>query len=56
LKKEILYSEGVEALEQAAQRSCGRPLPGSVPGQVVTGLWAVWSRRRCPCPWQGDQN
>jgi len=36
-KKEILYSEGGEALAQVAQRSCGCPLPGSVQGQVGQG-------------------
>jgi len=33
-KKEILHSEYGEAVEQVAQRSCGCPLPGSVPGQA----------------------
>jgi len=33
-KKEMLYCEGGEALEQVAQRSCGCPLPGNVQGQV----------------------
>ena len=33
-KKEILYYEGGEAPEQAAQRSCGCSVPGSVQGQV----------------------
>jgi len=33
-EEEILYSEGSEALAQVAQRSCGCPLPGSVPGQA----------------------
>jgi len=37
-KKEILYYEGCEALEQVVQRSCGCPLPGSVPGQVGRGF------------------
>jgi len=37
-KKEILSSEGCEALEQAAQRSCGCHLPGSVQGQVGQGF------------------
>ena len=32
-----LHSEGGEALEQVAQRSCGCPLPGSVQGQVGCG-------------------
>jgi len=32
--QEILYHEGVEALEQVAQRSWGCPLLGSVQGQV----------------------
>ena len=36
-KKEILYSEGDEALAQVAQRSCGCPLPGRVQGQVGRG-------------------
>jgi len=38
LKEDILYSEGCEALEQVAQRSCGYPLPGSVQGQVGWGF------------------
>jgi len=33
-KKEILYQESCEALEQVAQRSYGCPLPGSVQGQI----------------------
>jgi len=33
-KEEILPCEGSEALAQAAQRSCGCPLPGSAQGQV----------------------
>jgi len=36
-KKEILHHEGGEALAQAAQRSCGCPVPGSVQGQVGWG-------------------
>jgi len=32
--EEILPHEGGEALEQAAQRSCGCPLPGRVQGHV----------------------
>ena len=28
--REILYSEGGEALAQVAQRSCGCPIPGDV--------------------------
>jgi len=36
--KEILYSEGGEALEQVAQRSCGCSLPGSVQGQAGWGF------------------
>ena len=30
--------EGDEALAQVAQRSCGFPISGSVPGQVGQGL------------------
>jgi len=37
-KKEILFCEGGEALEQIAQRSCCCPLPGSVQGQVGRGF------------------
>jgi len=37
-KEEILYSEGGEAVEQVAQRSCGCPLPGSVQGQAGWGF------------------
>jgi len=37
-KEEILYYEGSEALAQAAQRSCGCPLPRSVQGQVGWGF------------------
>ena len=33
-KEKILYSEGGEALAQAAQRSCGCPIPGRALGQV----------------------
>ena len=32
--EEILPHEGAEALAQAAQRSCGCPLPGTGEGQV----------------------
>jgi len=37
-KEEIFYCEGGEALAQAAQRSCGCPLPRRVQGQVGQGL------------------
>jgi len=37
-KKEILYYESGEGLDQVAQRSCGCPLPGSVQGQVGWGF------------------
>jgi len=37
-KEEILYNESAETLEQAAQRGCGCPLPGSVPGHVGWGF------------------
>jgi len=37
---EIFYSQGGEVLAQAAQRSCGRPIPGSIQGQ------AEWSPRQ----------
>jgi len=33
-EEEILPHEGGEALAQAAQRSCGYPLPGRAQGQV----------------------
>ena len=36
-KEGILSGEGGEALAQAAQRSCGCPLPGSAQGQVGQG-------------------
>jgi len=32
--EEIPHHEGGETLEQAAQRSCGCPLPGRVQGQL----------------------
>ena len=64
IKKEILYSEGGEALDQVAQRSCGCPLPGSVQGQAGWGFeqpglvegvpahgrggWTKWSTRSRP--------
>ena len=38
IQEEILHCEGGEALEQAAQRDCGCPLPGSVQGQVGWGF------------------
>ena len=34
---EVLYYEGGELLEQAAQRCCGCPIPGGVQGQVGWG-------------------
>ena len=34
---EIFYSEGGEALAQAAQRSCECPIPGGIQGQVGWG-------------------
>jgi len=37
-KEEILPHEGGEAPAQAAQRSCGCPLPGRAQGQVGRGL------------------
>ena len=38
VKEEILHHEGGEALEQAAQKSCGCLIPGSVQGQVGWGF------------------
>lgn len=35
--EKIIYYEGDEALAQVAQRSCGGPVPGSVPGRVAQG-------------------
>ena len=32
--EEILYCEGGETLEQAAQRGCECPLPGGIQGQA----------------------
>jgi len=37
VKEEIFYSEGGEALEQAAQRGGGGPIPGNIQGQVGQG-------------------
>ena len=37
-KKEILYAEHGEALEQVAQRSCGLPLPVNIPGEAGWGF------------------
>jgi len=37
-KEEILYSEGDEALEQAAQRSCGCPALEVFKGQAGWGF------------------
>ena len=37
-EEEILYCEAGEALEQAAQRSCGCPVPDSVQGQAGWGF------------------
>lgn len=34
IRKKILYSEGGEALEHVAQRSCGLPIPRGVQSQV----------------------
>ena len=38
--KEIIYSEGGEALKHVAQRRCGCPIPGGVQGQVGWESWA----------------
>ena len=35
--RKIIRYEGGEALEQAAQRSCGCPIPGNTQGQVGWG-------------------
>jgi len=37
-KKEILYYEGGEVMEQVAQSSCGCPLPGSIQDQAGWGF------------------
>jgi len=37
-EKEVLSSEAGEAPAQAAQRSCGCPLPGSGQGQASRGF------------------
>ena len=36
-KEEVFYSEGGEALTQAAQRSCGCPIPAGIQGQAGWG-------------------
>ena len=46
-QEEILYSGSGEALAQAAQRSCGCPIPGGVQDRVVRldgglGSWIWW--------------
>lgn len=50
-KKEILYCEAGELLEEDAQRGCGYPLSGSFQGQVG------WCSEQLdwvePCLWQG---
>ena len=38
LSKEILLSEGGEALGQVAQRTCGCPIPGGIRGQAGWGF------------------
>ena len=38
LKSRALYQESGEVLEQAAQRGCGCPLPGSLQGQAGWGF------------------
>jgi len=38
IRKKFFYSEGAQALEQVAQRSRGRPITGSVQGQVGKGF------------------
>lgn len=37
-QEEILNCEGGEALEQAAQRNCGCPIPGSLQGHSGWGF------------------
>ncbi|KAK4820204.1 hypothetical protein QYF61_021712 [Mycteria americana] len=37
-KEDIFYNEGGETLEQVAQRSCGGPIPGNMPGQAGWGF------------------
>jgi len=52
-KKESLYSEDGVALAQAAQRSCGCPLPGRVQGQVGRGFEQPGLVEGVPAPGRG---
>ena len=53
-KDEILYYESSEALAQAAQRSCGFPLPGSVQSQVGWGFEQPVLAEGVPAHGRGD--
>ena len=55
-KKEILYYDSGEALEQVTQRSCGWSFPGNVQGQVGRGFEQPGPSRRCPSLQQGGWN
>ena len=46
----LLYCEGDETLEQAAQKSCGCSIPGGSQGQASCGPGQPGGK--CPCPWQ----
>ena len=37
IRRKVFHSEGVEALEQVAQRGCGCPIPGGIQGQDGCG-------------------
>jgi len=54
--EEILYSKGGEALAQAAQRSCGCPIPGGVLSQVGWGPGQPELVGRQPFLWQRGWN
>jgi len=36
-RKKLFYREGVETLEQVAQRGSGGPIPGNIQGQIGRG-------------------
>jgi len=51
--EEILDSKDGEALAQAAQRSCGRPIPGGVQGQAGWGFGQPGLVGGVPAPGRG---
>lgn len=53
VRRKFFYNESDETLEQAALRSCGCPIIGSVQNQFGCGFEEPDLVKMSLCPWQG---